>query len=241
MTFVASPTLLGYPYAGWQRAPLARRWLRSGRWRGARILPGCGGPVQYGQHMGVDIDTATDYFYAPEAKLAKLSQHAKQLRYRTARNARWLPVRDLQSQAGWAQYMCLAIPAARFFLRELYDVRQLGLRVGAVLNGLEAFRRGRGDERQHITWNELKAVWLAVEFFTPHLAGRRVPLHEDNHAVCNVLAGRTFRSMDVMADELWRLWYLLDNNGIPIKTRYIRSAANVWADRLSRRHDSDDC
>eukprot|EP00873_Tetraselmis_striata_P042142 jgi/Tetstr1/462406/TSEL_007412.t1 len=172
---------------------------------------GCGGPSSTGSTwVWTYIDTATDDFYAPEAKLAKLSQHAKQLRYRTARNARWLRVRDLQSQAGWAQYMCLAIPAARFFLRELDDV------------------------------NELKTVWLAVEFFMPHLAGRRVPLHEDNHAVCNVLAGRTSRSLDVMA-ELWRLWYLLDNNGIHIRTRYIRSAANVWADRLSRRLDSDDC
>eukprot|EP00873_Tetraselmis_striata_P019321 jgi/Tetstr1/439585/TSEL_028012.t1 len=55
---------------------------------------------------------------------------------------------------------------------------------GGVLNGrLEA--RGfwsSADERQHITWKELKAVRLAVESFLPHLAGRNVLLHEDNHA-----------------------------------------------------------
>eukprot|EP00873_Tetraselmis_striata_P024519 jgi/Tetstr1/444783/TSEL_032631.t1 len=34
----------------------------------------------------------------------------------------WFPVRELQSLAGQAQYLFLAIPAARFFLRELHSV-----------------------------------------------------------------------------------------------------------------------
>eukprot|EP00873_Tetraselmis_striata_P021871 jgi/Tetstr1/442135/TSEL_030289.t1 len=33
--------------------------------------------------------------------------------------------------------------------------------------------------------------------------------------------------------ELRKLWYMLDSNGVHIRARYIRSAANVWADRLS--------
>lgn len=40
--------------------------------------------------------------------------------------------------------------------------------------------------------------------------------------------------------ELRRLWYLLDNTGIQVGARHIRSGANVWADRLSRHLDSDD-
>eukprot|EP00873_Tetraselmis_striata_P010603 jgi/Tetstr1/430867/TSEL_002009.t1 len=112
---------------------------------------------------------------------------------------------------------------------------------GAVPNGrLEA--RGfweAADERQHITWKELKAVRLAVESFPPHLAGRRVLLHEDNQAVCSVLAGLASRFPAMMA-ELRKRWYLLDSNGVHIRARYIRSAANVWADRLSRHLDSDD-
>eukprot|EP00873_Tetraselmis_striata_P038228 jgi/Tetstr1/458492/TSEL_044898.t1 len=139
--------------------PRSRRWLRRGRWRGARILPyvddfllfassepealelrqrvadlldsrgllrnpakGLWEPVQYGQHLGVDIDTATGYFYAPVDKLQRLARQAKQLLQRAARDARWLPVRELQSLAGRAQYLFLAIPAARFYLRELHDV-----------------------------------------------------------------------------------------------------------------------
>jgi hypothetical protein len=36
------------------------------------------------------------------------------------------------------------------------------------------------------------------------------------------------------------LWYLLDTNDIHIRPRYIRSAANVWADKLSRELDTED-
>jgi hypothetical protein len=34
----------------------------------------------------------------------------------------WLPVKELMSFAGHAQYLCLAIMAARFFLRDLHSV-----------------------------------------------------------------------------------------------------------------------
>eukprot|EP00873_Tetraselmis_striata_P014463 jgi/Tetstr1/434727/TSEL_023780.t1 len=300
--------------------PRSRRWLRRGRWRGARILPyvddflmfassepealelrvadlldnmgllrnpakGLWEPVQYGQHLGVDIDTATGYLYAPVDKLQRLARQAKQLLQRAARDARWLPVRELQSLVGRAQYLFLAFPAARFYLRELHDVvgpkwggrvrithqlrRDLqwwtavptqangrpihrhmetaymhcdssGYGWGAVLNGRVEARGfwGAADERQHITWKELKAVRLAVESLLPHLAGRRV-MYEDNQAVCIVLAGLASRSPTMMA-ELRKPWYLLDSNGVHIRARYIQSAANVWADRLSRHLDSDD-
>lgn len=43
-----------------------------------------------------------------------------------------------------------------------------------------------------------------------------------------------------MMAELRRLWYLLDSQGIRLRACYIRSAANVWEDHLSRHLDSDD-
>eukprot|EP00873_Tetraselmis_striata_P035003 jgi/Tetstr1/455267/TSEL_042105.t1 len=61
-------------------------------------------------------------FYAPADKLNRLSRQAIRLVGRATRNARWLPVRELPSLAGQAQYLFLAIPAARFFLRELHSV-----------------------------------------------------------------------------------------------------------------------
>eukprot|EP00873_Tetraselmis_striata_P003904 jgi/Tetstr1/424168/TSEL_014774.t1 len=148
--------------------------------------------------------------------------------------------------ASRAQYPYLGIPAASFFSRELHDVVGFNSGYGwgtAVLNGhLEARDFWRpGNERQHIIWKELKAVRLAVESFVSHFACRRVLLLKDNHAhaVCNVLDGRTSRSLELMT-ELRQLCYLLDINGIHVRARYIRSVANVWADRMSRHLDSDD-
>jgi hypothetical protein len=95
------------------------------------------------------------------------------------------------------------------------------------------------DRLQHITWKELLAVRLAVESFLPQLKGRQVLLHEDNTAVVAALTKLTSRSPVMMA-ELRRLWHLLDTNDILIRPRYIRSAANVWADALSRELDTED-
>eukprot|EP00873_Tetraselmis_striata_P015325 jgi/Tetstr1/435589/TSEL_024492.t1 len=129
-----------------------------------------------------------------------------------------------------------AIPAARFHLRELHEV--VGSKWGGRAGGA-GFPGGASDEHRPITWKELKVVRLAVESVLPHLAGRRVLLHEDNQAVYSVLAGLTSRASEMMA-ELRRLLYMRNNNGVHIRARYIRSAANVWADRLSRHLDNDD-
>ena len=43
-----------------------------------------------------------------------------------------------------------------------------------------------------------------------------------------------------MMTELRKLWFLLDSHDIRLRPRYIRSAASVWADRLSRERDTSD-
>jgi hypothetical protein len=89
--------------------------------------------------MGIDIDTASGYFYAPEQKLNKIAQHARHPIGRATRNARWLPVKDLPSLVGQAQYLFLAIPAARFFLRELHSV--VGEKWGGLVRLAPQLRR----------------------------------------------------------------------------------------------------
>jgi hypothetical protein len=79
-------------------------------------------PVQYGQHLGIDIDTATGTFYAPTSKLTTLARQAKAMLQRTTRCARWLPVKELLQFASRAEYLFLAIPAARFYLHDLHCV-----------------------------------------------------------------------------------------------------------------------
>jgi hypothetical protein len=43
-----------------------------------------------------------------------------------------------------------------------------------------------------------------------------------------------------MMVELRQLWYLLDRNNIHIRPRYIKYAANTWANKLNRHINSDD-
>jgi hypothetical protein len=64
-------------------------------------------------------------------------------------------------------------------------------------------------------------------------------MHEDNKSVVAVLNHLTARPPAVM-DELRKLWELIDTNNINIRARYIRSAAKVWVDRLSRETNIDD-
>jgi hypothetical protein len=97
----------------------------------------------------------------------------------------------------------------------------------------------RGDQQKHITYKELKAVRLAVLSFLPLLRERSALLHEDNQAVVAVLSHVTSRSSAMMG-ELRKLWELIDTKTISIRARYIRSAANVWDDKLSREIDMDD-
>jgi hypothetical protein len=85
-------------------------------------IRGCWEPTHTGHHLGIDIDTTTGYFLTPAAKPEKLAKLAQQLLQRFTRASKWLPVQNLHSFAGHAQYMFLVISAARLFLRELHSV-----------------------------------------------------------------------------------------------------------------------
>ncbi len=246
-------------------------------------------PVQLVTHLGLEVDSRSGRFRLPASREAKLRKRARQLGCIADREQRRVAKRQLASFVGLAQSAMLAVPPARFYLRELHTVMaaqrswegnvrlsRQALRDlkwwcdipekwtsrsifrapetaylhcdasglvgwGGVLNGL---RPARGEwrphqRRWHITLKELKAVRFTVETFIAELRGRRVLLWEDNQAVVAVLTGLTSRSAPMMA-ELRKLWWLLDTNDISLRAKYIRSAANVWADRLSRQRDYTD-
>ena len=92
---------------------------------------------------------------------------------------------------------------------------------------------------QHITFKELKAVRCAIESFLLELEGIRLIVHEDIQTVVGVLTHLTSRST-LMMSELRKRFLLTDEHDISIKTRYICSAASVWADRLNRETDNAD-
>jgi len=72
--------------------------------------------------MGSKIDMKENVYRAPKEKLANMSALAKQLLPRSAKNKRRVPVKVLTSLAWKAQFMHIAIPFARFYLKELHDV-----------------------------------------------------------------------------------------------------------------------
>ena len=245
-------------------------------------------PGQVVEHLGLEVDTAEGQFRVTEKRMAKIQGMARQIRYTALHSNRLIPVRALASLVGIAQSVYLAIPPARFYLRELHNVissrASWGSRVrltpqalrdlewwmkvpakwngrniwrspetgevhsdsstyawGAVLNQM---RTARGfwsveERKQHITYLELQAVYNAVRSFLPWIRNRKILLHEDNMAVVHILTNHTSRSKPLMA-LLRKLWWLLDVENIELRPQYIRSAANVWADALSRDLDCDD-
>jgi hypothetical protein len=78
--------------------------------------------TQFCEHLGLQINTTTSTFRAPPSKLQAITTLSRTLLQRSARDARWLSARQLALLAGKVQYLYLAIPAARFYLRELHDV-----------------------------------------------------------------------------------------------------------------------
>jgi hypothetical protein len=92
---------------------------------------------------------------------------------------------------------------------------------------------------EHITFKELKAVRCTIKACFPEIKGNRLLLHEDNQSMIGVLT-HLISKFPTMMCELRKLFLLTDTYDIKIWTKYIRSAANVLADNLSRVTDNSD-
>ena len=79
-------------------------------------------PTQSLTHLGMRVDLKLGLFIAPVEKLLQIAAQAKSLLGRAARNRRFLPAKALAALEGKAQFLYLAIPVARFYLRELHTV-----------------------------------------------------------------------------------------------------------------------
>eukprot|EP00873_Tetraselmis_striata_P027166 jgi/Tetstr1/447430/TSEL_003690.t1 len=79
-------------------------------------------PTQQLQYLGLDLDLVTMQFRAPAAKLRRLSNLARDLLCIATRRRRHAPAKLLASLAGQGQFLYLAMPPARFYLREAHTV-----------------------------------------------------------------------------------------------------------------------
>ncbi len=70
----------------------------------------------------IALDFKCGVFRAPIEKLKKVAKLATQLLCIAFANKRWASVKAMASLAERAQFLHLAIPMAKFFLRELHDV-----------------------------------------------------------------------------------------------------------------------
>ncbi len=69
--------------------------------------------------MGMIIAMKVEQHVAPTVKLKHIAVLAKTLLCLAAAHKRWVSVKTLDSLAGKTQSLHLAIPVARFFLREI--------------------------------------------------------------------------------------------------------------------------
>ena len=99
------------------------------------------------------------------------------------------------------------------------------------------------DRAQSISYRELKAIRMLLTGSLGkqllHQHHRDLLLHVDNQAVVHVINALVSASRPMMR-ELRRLKSVLDRNGIHIRSEWIPSVANKFADALSRRFSRGD-
>eukprot|EP00873_Tetraselmis_striata_P042293 jgi/Tetstr1/462557/TSEL_007545.t1 len=102
------------------RAEVERVWGRMGQAKHpTKAHPE---PTQQLQHLGLDLDWVTMQFRTPTATLRRLSNLARDLLCIAARRRRHAPAKLLASLTGQSHFLYLAMPPARFYLREAHTV-----------------------------------------------------------------------------------------------------------------------
>jgi hypothetical protein len=119
--------------------------------------------TQVGNHLGLTVDLNLGMFSAPPDKLRQLAQQASSLLSRAASNSRWLPARQLAAFAGKAQFLYLAIAAARIFLGELHNVLATCSGCGGRVRLRHQWRRDLEWWRTVPTQNTGRSIYKPIE------------------------------------------------------------------------------
>ena len=111
------------------------------------------------KYLGIVIDLDANRFILPRDKIVRLKAQASAIIQSGARNQR-VSARELASFAGLANFCQLAIPAARFFLRAIYD----GL---GAWQGDRSIRLTRGMRSDLQWWTQLPRQRVGRDIFRP--------------------------------------------------------------------------
>ena len=90
------------------------------------------------------------------------------------------------------------------------------------------------DCKEHINFLELKAIYLAVEYFLPRLKGKSVLIRSDNSTTVfylNKIGGTHSPNLCLLSLKIWELAI---NNSIDLIASHIAGVTNTLADYLSR-------
>ena len=113
-------------------------------------------PTQDTTHLGVGVNTATGVFYVTRERKQKLVRMGKAILCSAKRNRRWLGARWLAEFAGLAMSTYDAVSAARYQLRDIFD----------VLTAHKVHSRGYGIDVK-LTGQALNALQWWVDKMTP--------------------------------------------------------------------------
>ena len=90
------------------------------------------------------------------------------------------------------------------------------------------------DQRQHINWLELKAIYLALQHFSSDLKDKSVIVCSDNTTALSYIrsqGGTVSPTLSLLAEELL-IW--AHQHGMSLEVEFIPGKLNVLADALSR-------
>ena len=90
----------------------------------------------------------------------------------------------------------------------------------------------------HINELELTAALHAINSFVHHARNRHVLLVSDSMVTVHIVRNLTTRSPRLLS-KIRTLRALCEKQGITLSTRHLPSVVNKWADRLSRRRDTN--
>ena len=123
----------------------------------------CWTPKQSRRHLGIIVDSLKGEFRVPPDKLSRVRAMAKDILCHAARNRRFVTPKSLTKFAGLCVSLYIAMPAARMYLRSIYDV----------------LRGARGNSHVKLSKQAMRdlAWWLRL---TDEWNGRAIWRHPDH-------------------------------------------------------------